>query len=242
MIKKEKIKKLFCQKPLKETKHYSKKVSIIVICASALLLALLTVLGIFFINYEFTQTNSFENLVKENYLLSVLFIILICALQVIVAFIPSEVIEIAAGYTFGAWLGALYCLIGIVIGSITVIFLTQKFGRRFVESLYPREKIDTLPIIRDEKKLNLTIAICFLIPGTPKDILTYAIGLTKMRITTYILLTSFARMPSIIISTLSGGAISNDKLSHAILFFSISVVTGLVGYLTYLIFSKKKSK
>lgn len=238
----EKIKELLRSKELKETKHYSKKVSIISLIAIALLIIMLTVAGIIFINYEFTETDSFDKLVEENYLLSVIFIILICTLQVMIALVPSEIVEIASGYAFGPWLGALYCLIGIMIGSAIVILLTRKFGRRFVESLYPREKIDSLPILRDEKKLNFLVTLFFFIPGTPKDLITYAIGLTRMRILTYILLTSAARFPSIIISTLSGGALNDNELTNAVIFFLISIVTGVIGYVIYMIISKRGKK
>ena len=239
---KEKIKKIFKSKELKETKHYSKKTSIFALIIMAVLLIILTTVGIFFIKYEFTETNSFENLVNENYFLSVIVMIIICALQVMVALVPSEAVEIASGYAFGPWLGALYCLIGILIGSCIVIALTRKFGRRFVESLYPREKIDALPILRSEKKLNALVALIFFIPGTPKDLVTYVIGLTKMSIPTYVALTSLSRLPSIVISTISGGALENDNYHKAILFFIISCVTGAIGYLIYLIISKNDNK
>lgn len=242
MKNKERLKGLFRQKELTKTKKYSKKFSIFVLCAVAILLVVLTVIGIALIRYEFEDTDSFMQLVNKNYFLSAALLIVICAAQVMVALIPSEIVEITAGYAFGAWLGALYCLIGIVIGSVVVIFLTRKFGRAFVESLYPREKIDALPILRSQGKLNALVALLFFIPGTPKDLITYAIGLTKMKIGGYLLLTTFSRIPSILISTVSGGALENDKLSLAIIFFAVSVLTGVAGYLLYLRISKKHSK
>lgn len=242
MSKKEKIKGLFREKDLKEVKHYSKKVSITVLIAVAVLLIALTVIGIMFIQYEFEDTDSFSSLVKENYFLSAILLIVICIVQVMVALIPSEVVEIAAGYAFGPWLGALYCLIGITIGSIIVISLTRKFGRGFVESLYPREKIDALPILRSPSKLNTLVALLFFIPGTPKDLITYVIGLTKMKIGGYLLLTTFSRLPAILISTVSGGALGENKLTQALIFFIISVLTGIIGYFVYLAISKQHSK
>ena len=239
--KKEKIRKLFESTELSETKRYSKKFSIFVLLLAAALVAILTVVIVYFIKYEFSDTNSFENLVEENYLLSVILIIAICAIQVMVALVPGELVELASGYAFGAWLGALYCIIGILLGSVLVILLTRKFGRAFVESLCSREKIDSISWINEPRKLNFLAAVVFFIPGTPKDILTYAIGLTKMSIPTYIVITTLARLPSIIISTLSGGALGDSNLKKAIVFFIISAVTGILGFIMYkLLFSKKK--
>ena len=239
MNKKEKIKGLLREKELKETRHYSKKVSITVLIAVVVLLIALTVIGVMFIQYEFKDTDSFSKLVEENYLLSAILLIVICIVQVMVAFIPSEVVEIAAGFAFGPWLGALYCLIGSTVGSVIVISLTRKFGRGFVESLYPREKIDALPILRSTNKLNTLVALLFFIPGTPKDLITYVIGLTKMKIGGYLLLTTFSRLPAILISTFSGGALGESKFTQALIYFIISVVTGIIGYFLYLLISKK---
>jgi uncharacterized membrane protein YdjX (TVP38/TMEM64 family) len=241
--KKEKIKKLFESAELSETKHYSKKFSIFVLLLAAILVAILTVVIVYFIKYEFSDTNSFENLVKENYLLSVFVIIVVCAIQVMVALVPGEVVELASGYAFGAWLGALYCIIGIMLGSVLVILLTRKYGRAFIESLCSREKIDSISWINEPKKLNFLAAVVFFIPGTPKDLLTYAIGLTKMSVPTYIVITTLARFPSIIISTLSGGALGDSNIRKAIVFFIISAVTGILGFVIYkILFSKKEEK
>jgi uncharacterized membrane protein YdjX (TVP38/TMEM64 family) len=184
-----------------------------------------------------------ENLVKENYLLSVFVIIVVCAIQVMVALVPGELVELASGYAFGAWLGALYCIIGIMLGSVLVILLTRKYGRAFIESLCSREKIDSISWINEPKKLNFLAAVVFFIPGTPKDLLTYAIGLTKMSVPTYIVITTLARFPSIIISTLSGGALGDSNIRKAIVFFIISAATGILGFVIYkILFSKKEEK
>lgn len=239
---KDKTKKLFADKQFKETRHRSKKVSWLVIILSIVLSVILAAVGSVLIKYEFNDSGDFLSLVEKNYFLSVVIMILVCALQVIVALIPGEVVEIAAGYAFGALAGALYCLIGILLGSCAVILLTRKLGRQFIESICPREKIDSISWINDKKKLRLLAALLFFIPGTPKDLITYALGLTKLSIPSYLLLTSFARFPSILISTLSGSALGDSNVKNAITFFIISAASGILGYLIYYIVSTKRSK
>ena len=223
-------------------KHYSKKTSLLVIILAIILSAILAAVGSVVINNYFTDKSSFKSLVEENYILSVIIMIVICALQVMIALIPGELVEIAAGYAFGTFLGALYCLIGILLGSCIVILLTRKLGRRFIESLCPREKIESISFVKDQKKLNFLVALVFFIPGTPKDLITYAISLTGMRIPTYILITSLARLPSILISTLSGDALGNNNVKNALLFLIISAVTGMIGYVAYHLMSKRRKK
>ena len=166
----------------------------------------------------------------------------ICTVQVIIAFIPGEVVEVAAGYAFGAWWGAVLCTVGITVGSVIAIMLTRRFGRKLVEAFYPKEKLDSMPILSDEKKRNAIVAILFLIPGTPKDLLTYILGLTEMSIPAYLLLTTLCRFPSIIMSTLSGDAMGEQKWMTALWFFIITGVLSGTGYLIYMFIRKKTGK
>ena len=144
-----------------------------------------------------------------------------------------EPFEIAAGYAFGPWWGVLICIVGSTLGSIVAIMLARLFGRKLVESFYPREKLESLPVLHNRKGRNLLVAILFLIPGTPKDLITYVIGLTEMSIPLYILLTTLCRFPSIITSTLSGGAIGSQKFGRALMFLGITAVVSGIGYLIY---------
>lgn len=238
----ERAKRLFRDKELGETKHYSKKVAAIALGAFSVLSCILAAVGVIFIKANFSDTDALQAFVEKNYLLSAIALVLICAVQVIVALIPGELVEIAAGYAFGSVMGALLCLMGITFGSVIVILITRKFGRRFVESLYPREKIDALPIINNPKRRNLLTLTLFLIPGTPKDLITYAVGITDMSIPTYLLLATAARFPSIIMSTVGGHALGNDKFTFALIAFAISGAVSLGGYLIYTGIIKKHRK
>ena len=239
---KQKVKDIFTPTELGETKHYSKKTSLLVIILTLILSAILTVVGTLVIQNEFTDSGSFASLVESNYILSVIILIVVCALQVMIALIPGELVEIASGYAFGAFFGAIYCMAGILLGSCIVIWLTRKLGRRFIESLCPREKIESISFIKDKKKLNAIVTLVFFIPGTPKDLITYAIALTGMKIPAYIIITSIARLPSILISTLSGDALGKSNLKNAVIFFVISAITGIAGYLTYHLIIRKRKK
>ena len=139
-------------------------------------------------------------------------------------------------------MGAVICTFGILLGSVVAILLARKLGRRFVESLYPREKIDAIPILNDPKRRNAMTFLLFLIPGTPKDLFTYVIGMTEMSIPLYIVLTMFARLPSIVMSTLGGGALGSNKLMLAVVIFIVAAVVSACGYLIYLTIQKRHRK
>lgn len=246
MKKREKIKRVLHEKmqdtELGETKHYSKKVAAAALGAFSVLSCVLAVIGFFYIRQKFADPDIVRNWIDGHYILGVLVMLAVCVVQVVIALIPGELVEIAAGYVFGPWWGALICLAGAMIGSVLVLLLVRRFGRKFVESLYPREKLDSLPILNDSSKRNVLTALLFLIPGTPKDLLTYVIGLTEMSIPAYVILTAFARIPSILMSTLGGDALVGDKLTRAIVFFIVAAVISLCGYLVYLYIQKRSAK
>lgn len=201
----------------------------------------LTVIGILFLREggAFSQGGAIYEWIGQHYWLGSLLMIAVCALQVIVALVPGEVVEVSAGLLFGWWQGLIICIVGMTLGSIVVILLVRRFGRRFVEAFYPPEKIDTLPILNDPSKRNFMTFLLFLIPGTPKDLLTYVVGLTRMSIPLYIVITSFARIPSIVVSTLSGDAVGKDDLFMIILFFGLSAILSIGGYFVYRHIQKK---
>ena len=217
------------------------KASLFLSVISAVFLAL-TVLGIWLMREYLADPDLVRERIGEHYFLGALALVLISAAQVVVALVPGEVVEIAAGYVFGSWIGSFLCLVGIVLGSSTTILLVRRFGARFVYAFYPKEKIDALPIINDPAKRNLLTFILFVIPGTPKDLFTYAIGLTDMSIPLYIALTTVARFPSVILSTVSGNAVGDENYTKAILFAVITAAVSGIGLLIYNMLSKRHSK
>ena len=170
----------------------------------------------------------------------VLFVLLVM-LQVVVAFIPGEPFEIAAGYAFGAFWGTLLVLVGLTLGSILVFLFVRKVGVKAVEGFFPREKIDSMKYLNNEKALNATAFVLFLIPGTPKDLLTYVAGLTKIKLLPWILLTSIARIPSVVTSTIGGDAIGTKNYSFAILVFVFTAVLFGAGLLIYRAIQKRRA-
>lgn len=155
------------------------------------------------------------------------------ALQILVAFIPGEPLEIAGGYAFGFWEGTLWCMAGAIVGAVAVFAFVRKVGIKAVEAFFPREKIDALWFLRDEKRLTRTAFLLFLIPGTPKDLMTYCAGLTRMRLRDWLLICSLARIPSVVTSTASGGALGVSNRTMALAVLGATAVVSLAGALAF---------
>jgi len=161
-------------------------------------------------------------------------------LQVIIAIIPGEPFEIYAGYGFGAIEGTILCIVGALLGS-TIVYLFVKYcGIKALEVFFSKEQIESVKFLQDTKRLELVVFLLFFIPGTPKDIMTYFIGLTKMKLSTWLLITGIARLPSIITSTVGGDALGLQNYQFAIVVFGVAILVSLIGILVYQKFSKSK--
>ena len=154
-------------------------------------------------------------------------------LQVIVAVIPGEPLEIAAGYAFGAVEGTLLCVLGTFIGGILVFLLVRRFGLRAVEVFFPPEKLQKLRFLHNERRLSQWVFFIFFLPGTPKDLLCYFVGLTAMPLRTWVLISAVARLPSIVTSTVGGTALGMGEYTFAIIVFAATLVISGIGLLLY---------
>lgn len=154
-------------------------------------------------------------------------------LQVIVSLIPGEVVEVGIGYTFGAMEGTLLCMAGVAIASSLVFLLVKRLGIRLVELFISREKINELRFINSEKKLKRLIFILFFIPGTPKDLLTYFVGLTRIKLHEFLIISLIARIPSLVTSTIGGNLIQKESYWGAVWLFLITGAVSLAGILLY---------
>ncbi len=158
-------------------------------------------------------------------------------LQVFVAIIPGEVIEIGLGYAYGGIMGTVICFAGLTVASTAVFLTVKKVGFKFIELFYSREKFENLKLVKNTannpaKLRKLTFAL-FLIPGTPKDLLTYFMGLTPLKLPEFLCITMLARIPSVISSTVGGMLIHNGKYILAIVLFAVTALLSVAGWLWY---------
>ncbi len=153
--------------------------------------------------------------------------------QIIVALIPGEVIELGAGYAYGAVEGTVICMAGIALSSSLIFLLTKKLGTPLVELFISREKINQLRFINSEKKLKRLIFLLFFIPGTPKDVLTYFVGLTDIRLSSFLVITMVARIPSLVSSTLCGRLLGKEDYINALIVYAITAAVSIIGYILY---------
>ena len=159
--------------------------------------------------------------------------------QIVIAFLPGEPLELAAGYAFGALEGTLWCLVASALGTAAVMALVRTFGLRIVALFFPPEKIASMRWLRDARRFELLLFLCFLIPGTPKDLLTYVAGLGKSPVVRIVALTTVGRIPSIVSSTLAAGAFGDGNYLGAAAVAALTVALAGIGVIAYRKLSSK---
>lgn len=200
--------------------------------AIAVILALLVTLFVWKWLSSFSQ-DDFRDYIRSFGALGWLVLLGLQFLQVFIALIPGELLETAAGYAFGPVLGTVLCYVGVAAASSLVFLLTQRFGVRLVEIFISREKINELRFINTERKRNMLIFLLFFIPGTPKDLFTYFVGLTDMKLGSFLVISLIARIPSVLSSTFGGHLLGEGQYWGAVLLYGITGLASLAGLFIY---------
>lgn len=210
------------------------KTNLIRLIALIVLLAVSTAAAVFFIPFVKSLLTEEGRQLLQNQIHSLgalgwVAFLLLQILQVIVAVIPGEPVEIVAGIFFGTFGGTGLCLLGMLIGSVAVFYLVRAVGKPLVFAFVSEEKFEKLKLLQDENKLETLIFILFLVPGTPKDALTYFVPLTKIAPLKFFILTTIARIPSVLSSTIVGQNLGNGNWLFAAGIFLLTAVVGLLG-------------
>ena len=164
---------------------------------------------------------------------SIIMFMICMFLQVIAAVIPGGPFEVAAGYAFGTVLGSIIADVAMTVGSLFVFLMVRKFGMRFVELFVSKDKLDQVKFLKYSPKRDMVTFILFLIPGTPKDIITYFIGFTDMKLPVWIAITFIGRFPAIFLSAIGGSALNNGNYIRLFIIGALIIVTFLVGSICY---------
>ena len=112
----------------------------------------------------------------------------------------------------------------------------------FVEIFFSNEKISRIKFLKQSKKRDFLVFLIFLIPGTPKDILTYFLGLTDMKYSYVIFVSIVGRFPSVITSTISGSLLGEENYLLAIIICVATLIISGIGLLIYNRLCKKNIK
>lgn len=149
----------------------------------------------------------------------VIFIVL-QALQVVVAPIPGELTGAVGGFVFGIFPNVIYSTIGLTAGSVLAFAAARVMGLPLVRLAVPPHVLERFHFLV-QRRGTMVSFILFIIPGFPKDILCYILGLSPMGFFTFFWVCALGRIPGTIMLSFSGSAVYNED-------WSLLVIVGIV--------------
>lgn len=232
-----------------EEKEKSKKkykiLRIVILIITILLLIGLTIYLFPMIGKLFDEQEReiFKEEIQSTGIKGVLMLLGLQGVQILLPIIPGEPIEILAGMCFGPVGGLIFLMLSSCLITALIFFTVRKLGKSFVYGVCSEEKIKKLEnskLFKNSKKIEYIMLILFLIPGTPKDLLVYIAGLLPLKPLRFILISTFARIPSMISSTMAGASIVEGNLKLGIILYTITFL--IVGIVIFIAQKRDKTK
>ncbi len=179
----------------------------------------------------FREPEKFREFLSSYGAAGPLIYIALSALQVIVAVIPGEIVQIAGGYAFGTPLGTLYALAGTIIGTVVVFATIRLLGFSLVKAMISPVQLEKFRFLISSPKSEIVIFVLFLIPGVPKDVLAYLSGLTPIRMLRFIVISAIARLPGVLASAYIGANLQEKDYLAVWIMSGIALVLFVAGLL-----------
>jgi uncharacterized membrane protein YdjX (TVP38/TMEM64 family) len=180
-----------------------KKTVFLILLACALMAAMAYLLYTSGMIDLLTSKNRLVQFIKENRTHAATIFIGLQIAQVVAAPLPGEVTGFAGGILFGPLWGVVYSTLGLTIGSWLAFMLARLLGRPIVERLVSRATIARYDYVMKHKGLLLAFLL-FLIPGFPKDILCYILGLGHMNQRDFLIVSASGRLLGTVLLTMGG--------------------------------------
>ncbi|WP_350455010.1 TVP38/TMEM64 family protein [Slackia heliotrinireducens] len=183
---------------------------------------------------ELTEVSGREELVSQVRSagpVGVLMLLGLQLLQIIVAFIPGEAVQMVAGMMYGPLGGTLIILTGCLISSALLFAVVHKLGAPFVRAMIPEKWMGKLEDFENSgNKLDIMVFVLFLIPGMPKDVLTYLVPLTNMKMSRFVGLTTIARIPGVVMSTSAANGLLEGNYMLVAAICGVIAVVAVIGF------------
>lgn len=152
-------------------------------------------------------------------------------LQILLVVLPGEPFEVLAGMCYGTWGGFLFITVSVFITTIIIFFTVRKLGKKYLYNFFKEEKVDKIEsskILKNESNLDIILFILFFLPASPKDLFVYIGGLLPIKPSRFILISTFARFPSVITSTMVGANITKGNWKISLIIYLISFIIALI--------------
>ncbi|WP_312355600.1 TVP38/TMEM64 family protein [Aminipila sp.] len=194
----------------KKEKNRARVKLIISIIKLVLLILLIVGVPLYIMLYHSEFISQFKSLEAVNAYLekyktaSVFAYIGIQIMQIVICIIPGQAMQFAAGYAYSFWLGYLYSIIGTAIGTVMAFYLARFLGKDAIHLIFDEKKVSRFIDKLNSKGAFILVFVIFFIPGLPKDLFTYAAGVSEMRLKAFLIISLVGRTPAMMASIMIG--------------------------------------
>ena len=215
---------------IKKAEKESKRRVIISIIKITLLLVIVIGFPLYLWFFRGEWIKSFENIddvvaFLEKYETQSIFVYIgLQIVQIVISIIPGQVFQMAAGYIYGFWPALLFAMAGALAGTAISFMLAKVLGRDFLHIFFGEEKMSYYIERLNYKKMYTIVFFLYLIPGIPKDMVSYAAGVSEIKFKPFIIISALGRLPGMIGCLLMGDMMMEENYAGAIVIGFFAVV------------------
>ncbi|MDF2653548.1 MAG: DedA family protein [Bacillota bacterium] len=180
---------------------------------------------------RFKNLEEINKVLKQYKTASIFIYIGLQVFQIIISVLPGQALQFAAGYAYKFLLGLLFSVIGVALGTVITFYLARLLGKDALHLIFGEEKFSRFVHTLNKKRSFVILFVIFLIPGIPKDIFTYAAGVSEIRIIPFLMLSLGGRLPAMMGSVMMGSMFYNGSYIGLIALAVAAVILFTAGIL-----------
>lgn len=177
----------------------------------------------------FANRKALEAVIEQAGILGPVVFMFLQVLQIIVAPIPGQAVALLGGYLFGGFLGAVYSMIGSIIGFTVVLMVSRRFGRPLVERFFDKKLIAKFDYLTTTAG-PAAFFLIFLLPVFPDDLVCYLAGLTRIRLSTLMIVSLLGRLPSTLLTSYVGSGVAQSDIRLVIAIIIVTMIVMAAAY------------
>ena len=184
---------------------------------------------------RFRDFNDIVSFLERYKLQSIPIYIILQIAQIVISVLPGQFFQLAAGYLYTFWPALLFSCIGAFLGTTITFWLAKGLGSDFVHIFFEKDKTEDYVKRLNSKTAYTIVFLLYAIPGIPKDVVSYAAGLSEMKYKPFIILSTIGRLPGMMGSIIIGSMWHKEEYVGMVILAIIAVIA----FCTCIIYRKK---
>jgi uncharacterized membrane protein YdjX (TVP38/TMEM64 family) len=167
--------------------------------------------------HKFEDIDDLKGFLIQYQAFGIVIYIFLQILQVVISVIPGQILQFAAGYVYGFFLGTVLSMLGVALGTIITFYIARILGKDAMHIIFGERRITKFVQLLNQKRSYIILLIFFAIPGLPKDLMTYAAGISEIKLKPFLILSLAGRAPALMVTVAMSRMLYNGSYLELIL-------------------------